>query len=84
MSDTLLQRPLAQADVACPIDTVLARASVRPLIEDRSGHGRIRRVLSMTAIAVLAVLTIHVAMADPLARVFRDIERAEIDYCGKC
>lgn len=84
MKKTCLQRPLAQADAAYLVDTVLARSTVRPLIESRCRSGSIRRILSLAAILCVAALTLHVAMADPLARAFRGIERAQAEYCGQC
>lgn len=84
MRNTLIQRPLAQADAAHPIDRVLSRAPVRPLIANRSRPGRLRHAISMIAVAILIVLTLHVAMADPLGRAFSDIERAATEYCGQC
>lgn len=84
MKQTCLQRPLAQADAACLVDTVLARSTVRPLIKSRCRSGSIRRILSLAAIFCVAALALHVVIADPLGRTFRDIERASIEYCGQC
>lgn len=56
----------------------------RPLHQQSRRHGAIRGALFFGAVLVIVSVLAHVVLADPLARLEADRQRAQVEYCGVC